>query len=193
MWKFFAPLWSAAHQLIFSHFQFTEGISVASVVDRRNCITDKMSRFTMPMFKMVMEHGVHVFKVHEEAELTTVLDEELHRLVTAASAAKRSAVVWFFPWLRLPLTCGRVGSALLFLWLACATFCCPFDLPSPGEARLFRLGLMFFFARLFPPLVAGLRQPCGQGVFSALTASSRATVFFVRPTPSITTLTFNAS
>ena len=54
----------AANQLITSHFQHTEGITAALVVDRKNArvrITDWMSGFTMPIFKMVMEHCVHEF------------------------------------------------------------------------------------------------------------------------------------
>ena len=94
------PLWKAATQVTTAHFQNTAGISVAPVVDRKSarvCITDKMSGFKMSIFKMVVEHGVHVFKVEEKAELPGMSEEELHQLVAAASAAKRSVVVLFFP------------------------------------------------------------------------------------------------
>ena len=49
-----------------------------------------------------MEHGVRVFEVHEKTELPSESDEELHQLVTAASAANRSAVVLFFSPSRAP-------------------------------------------------------------------------------------------
>ena len=47
----------------------------------------------MPLFKMVMEHCVHVSNAHEKAELPGVSTKELHELVATASAAKRSTVV----------------------------------------------------------------------------------------------------
>ena len=58
------PLEGGATQVTTAHFQHTAGISVAPVVDRKSArvrIADWMSGFKMPIFKMVMEHGVHVF------------------------------------------------------------------------------------------------------------------------------------
>ena len=89
--KLLAPLSKAANQLIAFHFQHTEGISPAPVVDRKSarvCITDQLSGFTMPIFKMVMEHGVMSSRCMKK-----VSDEEWRQVVIAASAHTPCAVV----------------------------------------------------------------------------------------------------
>ena len=75
MGKLLAPLWNAANKLITRRFQYTPGIEAAPVVDRRNAtmyIVDKISGFSMPIFKVVMERGAHAFKVHEKEQLCGV-------------------------------------------------------------------------------------------------------------------------
>ena len=60
MGQFLASLWGAANMLVTNRFRQTPGIEAAPVVDRKNarvCIVDKLSGFTMPMFKGVMEHA----------------------------------------------------------------------------------------------------------------------------------------
>ena len=71
-------------------------------------IADWMSGFTMPIFKMVMEHGVRVFEVHEKTELPSVSDEELHQLVTVVSRAIDARSFCSFLRRARHLTCGRV-------------------------------------------------------------------------------------
>ena len=79
--------------------------------------TDLLSGLTMPIFKMVMEHGVHVFKVHEKAELPGVSDLRHAR----------------------HLTCGPVWLAFHIIWLRMCRFLLSlrpmFVLPRPGVAE----------------------------------------------------------
>ena len=92
----------------------------------------------MPLFKMAVEHGVHVFKVHEKAELTGVSSEELHQLVATASAAKRRTVVKFTSWWCLPSLLRPCGVCAPFpLACLCHLFLsprCRSALMSSGEA-----------------------------------------------------------
>ena len=79
-----------------SRFQYTPGIEAAPVVDRRNatvCIVDKLSGFSMPMFKVVMKRGAHAFKVHEKEELPGVSNAELEELLATARAPGGNVVV----------------------------------------------------------------------------------------------------
>ena len=72
--------WKAANQLFSTHFKHTAGIQATPVDARKNirvCITDKLSGFTMHLFKIVLERGVHVFKLREKAELPGVSAEHL--------------------------------------------------------------------------------------------------------------------
>ena len=73
------------------------------------CIADKLSGFTMPLFKIVMERGAHGFKVHERAELPGVSAAELEELVSTASASKGDDVICLSPF------CARVTMSLLLL------------------------------------------------------------------------------
>ena len=62
------------------------------MVDRKNArvwTADKELGVTMPVFKMVMKNGAHVFKVHEKAELPGVPQEEFKRLVARATEQSR--------------------------------------------------------------------------------------------------------
>ena len=83
-------------KLITSHFKFTPGIDAAPVADRKNArvrIVDKLSGFTMLSFKIVMEHGAHVFKIHEKAQLSGVSKAELEELVATARAPGGNVVI----------------------------------------------------------------------------------------------------
>ena len=84
-----APLWKSANQLLSTHFKNTGGIQATPVFDGKNarvCITAKLSGFTMLLLKVVMELGVHVFKVHEEAELPGISEEDLQELASKAQS-----------------------------------------------------------------------------------------------------------
>ena len=89
------PLWTAGYKLITNPLLNT-GIRAAPVVHRKNarvCIVDKLSGFSMPIFKMVTERGTLVFKVHEKDELTGVTTVELEELLATARAPGGDVVI----------------------------------------------------------------------------------------------------
>ena len=89
MGKLLAPLWGAVSRLITNRFQNTEGNQAAPVVDKMNvrvCVVDKLSGFSMPIFKVVAKHGGHTFKTHEKAELSGVTNADLEELLATARA-----------------------------------------------------------------------------------------------------------
>ena len=47
----------------------------------------------MPLFKIVMERGAHVFKVHEKVELTGVSAAELEELLATTRASGGGVVI----------------------------------------------------------------------------------------------------
>ena len=52
-------------------------------------MVEKLAGFTMPMFKTVMEHGAHVFKIHEKTAILGVSNVELEGLLAKAHAPRR--------------------------------------------------------------------------------------------------------
>ena len=104
--------------------------SSGPVVDRKSAsvrMTDRMSWFTMPIFKMVMEHGVHVFKVQGNVELPSVSDEELHQLVCSGFCSQTERGCLVLPLVVLVTSPATVwGWCSFLLWLTCAIFCCLF-------------------------------------------------------------------
>ena len=130
-----APLWKSANQLLSTHFKNTGGIQATPVFDGKNarvCITAKLSGFTMLLLKVVMELGVHVFKVHEEAELPGISEEDLQELASKAQSDIVSYLDSSVPFFSGILSLG---------WLPCPparTFCVA---PSFLEADIFDLFL----------------------------------------------------
>ena len=96
-WFSFWPLFlGAAYKLITNHFKYTPGIQAAPVVDRKSarvCIVDKLSGFSMPIYKVVMEHGAQVFKIHEKGELPAVSNSELEELLATARVPGGNVVI----------------------------------------------------------------------------------------------------
>ena len=197
--KLLASLWKAANQLIASHFQHTEGISLAPVVDRKSarvCITDQLSGFTMPIFKMVMETRCHVFKVQEKEELPRVSDEEWRQVVIGASAHARSAVVRCCAPSRAPPHLQPLvdGASLPLAGLPplhFVVFLCRTPLTLlPQFSRVWR---SVFFKRV---LCCGLelcRQSCGLVALLLPTALCRGMMLIATLPPSPTYLVFNVS
>ena len=84
----------------------------APVVDKKKarvCVVDGLSGFTMSIFKIVMERGSHVFKVHAKAELPGNSAEELEELLATARAPPVGTLS-FDPC----LGCTRVFSSVVF-------------------------------------------------------------------------------
>ena len=89
--KLLATLSGAANKLISTRFQYTPRIEAAPVVHKnvRVCSVDKLSGFSMQIFKVVMEYGVHVFIIHEKAELPGVSNAEIEELLATVRAPSR--------------------------------------------------------------------------------------------------------
>ena len=89
-------MWCAANKLRTNCLQYTAGMQAASVVDRENarvCNVDKLSGFSMTIFQVVIEHGAHVFKIHEEAELRGVSHSDLKEVLATARAPSEKVTV----------------------------------------------------------------------------------------------------
>ena len=54
---------------------------------------EKLSGCTMPIFRIVMEHGAHVFKINEKAELLGVFNAKLEQLLVTAQAPCGNVVI----------------------------------------------------------------------------------------------------
>ena len=94
--------WSAVNRLITNRFQYTEGIQAAPVIHRKNarvCTLDKLTGFSIPILKVVAEHGAHIFKMHEKTERPSVTNADLQGLQRHALPAAMSS-------------CSRVRAAL---------------------------------------------------------------------------------
>ena len=97
-WVSFWPHFlGAANTLITNHLKYTPGIEAALVVDRKTpeyVLWKKLSGCTMPIFRIVMEHGAHVFKINEKAGTPWSLQcKALSRLLVTAQAPCGNVVI----------------------------------------------------------------------------------------------------
>ena len=95
-------------------------ISAAPVVDSKNtrvCSPDRMSASTMPIFKMVMERGVRVWCTHNLSFPACQMKNWTNSLQQLLRPNGARSLCSFLGCAR-HITCGRLGSALLFfsLW-----------------------------------------------------------------------------
>ena len=86
MGKLLAPLCGAVNNLITNRCQY-KGIQIAHVVDRKN------ARVCILIFKVVMAHDAHVFKIHGKAEPPGVSNANLEELLAMVRAPRSHAIV----------------------------------------------------------------------------------------------------